>query len=167
MVSVQKSEFFIDGLKHVFEFFRLLPENSLLSMIDERAHIRELGYRRIIEGRTLASKIKSIRRFQSPKLNFQASEYIEMIDWITTTTSSPSLPRKVWTKITSSDTAKEWNFDNFPCHTQAVERFVKLVTEASQKIVGFKNGDAFIKSTVISRGVMPVFDSNIATPKDK
>nr|CAH7747086.1 unnamed protein product [Callosobruchus chinensis] len=49
----------------------------------------------------------------------------KMIDWITTTLSSPPLLRRlsneeIWAKITSGETAKEWNIDNFSCHTEAV-----------------------------------------------
>jgi hypothetical protein len=46
-----------------------------------------------------------------------------------------------------------------PCHTQAVERAVKAVTEASGIL--YKNADkeSFIKSQIESRKVMPKFDS--------
>jgi len=101
-------------------------ENLLLTMIvDKRVHIRELGYRRIIKARSLASKRKFIRSFQPPKINFFATDYTEMIDWNTTTLFPPPLLRRVsdediWSKIQSGETAAEWNFEKFPCYTQAV-----------------------------------------------
>lgn len=186
--QIKTSKYFTNGPEHVFEVIKssrflpenLLkvidpviernaffahPENLLLSMIvDKRDHVRELGYRRIIKARNVASKRKSIRSFQTPKINFQAKDHIEMIHWGTTTLSPPPLLRRVtdqeiWSKVKSSGTAAEWNFNKFPCHTQAVERCVKLVTEASQKVVGFSSRDGFIRTTLLSRSSMPSFSS--------
>lgn len=185
---IKKSKYFTDGPEHVFEVIKssrfltenLLkvidpviernaffahPENLLLSMIvDKRDHVRELGYRRIIKARTLSSESKSIRNFKPPKINFLATDHIEMIDWKTTALSPPPLLRRVtdqeiWSKIKSRGTAAEWKLDKFPCHTQAVERCVKLVTEASQKVVGPNSRDGFIRSTLHSRSSMPSFSS--------
>ena len=58
--------------------------------------------------------------------------------------------------VIKSGTGAEWNFDKFPCHTQAVERCVKVVTEASQKNVA-KSRDGFIRTMVLSRSIMPRF----------
>ena len=41
---------------------------------------------------------------------------------------------------------RKWNIENFPCHTQAVERCIKLVTEASQSVCGENRRDGFIRS---------------------
>lgn len=185
---IKKSKYFTDGPKHVFEVIessRFLPENLqtvidpviernaffahaenlVLSMIvDKRSHIRELGFRRIIKARKCFSKRKLVRSFQPPKINFQATDYIEMIDWNTASLSPPPLLRRltdqeIWSKIQSGEKADEWNFNKFPCHTQAVERCVKLVTEASQKVVGSDARDGFIRSTLLSRSSMPSFSS--------
>ncbi|GBN89202.1 hypothetical protein AVEN_39737-1 [Araneus ventricosus] len=130
--------------------------------VDKRDHIRELGFRRIIKARNLASKRKSIRSFQPPKINFPATYYIEMNHWNTITLSPSPLLRKfsnqeIWSIVQSVGTADEWNFDKFPCHTQAVERFLKLVTEASQKVMGSNSRDGFIRTTLLSRSSMPSF----------
>ena len=50
-------------------------------------------------------------------------------------------------------------FPKFPCHTQAVERLVKLVTEASRAVCGPKSRDGFIRARIASRQLMPVFES--------
>ncbi|GBN72343.1 hypothetical protein AVEN_270940-1 [Araneus ventricosus] len=104
-------------------------------IVEKRDHIRELGFRIIIKARNLAFKRKSIRSFQPPKTNFLATDCIEMIHWNTITFSTQPLLRRfsnqeIWSKVQSGGTVTEWNFDKFPCHTQAVERDVKLVTEA-------------------------------------
>ena len=186
--KIKESKYLTDGPKHVFDLikssrflpenlikvidpviernaFFAHPENLLLSMIvDERAHIRELGLRRIIKARAVSSKKNLIRTFKPPKLNFQAKEYYEIIDWTTTAIYPPPLLQRVsdeemWAKISTANTATEWNFHKFPCHTQAVERCVKLVTEASSKLVGEKNRDGFIRTTLLSRASMPSFSS--------
>ena len=46
-----------------------------------------------------------------------------------------------------------------PCHTQAVERHIKIVTEASASVIGMKNRDSFILNKLESRKVMPKFES--------
>ncbi|GBN80701.1 hypothetical protein AVEN_152068-1 [Araneus ventricosus] len=82
----------------------------------------------------------------------------------TTTLSTPLLLRRftnqeIWSKVQSGGTGTQWNLDKFPCHNQAVERCVKLVTEASQKIVGTNSRDGFIRTTLLSRFSMPSFSS--------
>ncbi|GBM88191.1 hypothetical protein AVEN_57948-1 [Araneus ventricosus] len=96
-----------------------------------------------------------------------------MIHWNTITLSPPPLLRRfsnleIWSKVQSVGTAAEWNFDKFPCHTQAVERCVKLVTEASQKVVGSNSRDGFIRTTLLSRSSMPSFTSksSFKVPKE-
>ncbi|GBN06262.1 hypothetical protein AVEN_155972-1 [Araneus ventricosus] len=142
-------------------------------IVDKRDQIRELGFRIIIKARKLASKRKSIRSFQPPKINLLATDYVEMIHWNTITLSPPHLLRRfmnqdISSKVRSGGTAAEWNFDKFPCHTQAVERYVKLVTEASQKVVGSNSRDGFIRTTLLSRSSMPSFlsKSYFKVPKE-
>ncbi|GBN15904.1 hypothetical protein AVEN_79148-1 [Araneus ventricosus] len=50
-------------------------------LVNEREHIRELGYRRILEARQIFLKKKTVRNFVPPKINFQASDHIEIINW--------------------------------------------------------------------------------------
>ncbi|GBM38235.1 hypothetical protein AVEN_199189-1 [Araneus ventricosus] len=185
---IKKSKYFRNKPEHVFEVIkssRFLPENLLkvidpvtqrnaffahpgnvlLSMIvDKRDHIKELDFRRIIKAINLASKRMSIRSFQPPKINFPATHYIVMIHWNTITLSPPPLLRRfsnqeIWFKVQSGVTAAEWNFAKSPCHTQAAERCVKLVTEASQKAVGSNSRDAFVRTTLLSRSSMSSFSN--------
>ncbi|GBN18978.1 hypothetical protein AVEN_86935-1 [Araneus ventricosus] len=103
--AVKKSNYFTEGPKHVFQAIQtsrylsdeslqvLDPviqrnafyehtENVLLAMFDnEREHVRELGYRRILKARQIVPKKKTARHFVPPKINFHASDYIEIINW--------------------------------------------------------------------------------------
>ena len=76
--------------------FFAYAENLLLGIIvDERKHIRELGSRKILKARKLLSKTESIRCFQPSRINFQATDYIKIIDLNTTALTSPLLLRRV------------------------------------------------------------------------
>ena len=47
--------------------------------------------------------------------------------------------------------------DNFPYHTQMVERGVKMVTEASSKVYGQAERDAYIRQQIKSRTLIPEY----------
>ena len=38
----------------------------------------------------------------------------------------------------------------YPCHTQCVERYVKLVTEASEAVYGAENRNGWILNTILT-----------------
>ena len=48
---------------------------------------------------------------------------------------------------------------NFPCHTQTVERAIKLATEALLSVVGQENRDCMIENELKSRCKMSKLDS--------
>ncbi|GBM23192.1 hypothetical protein AVEN_159874-1 [Araneus ventricosus] len=140
---IKKIKYFTNGPEHVFEVKkspRFLPENLLkvidpviqrnaffdhpenlvLSVIlDKRDHIRKLGLRIIIKARNLAFKRKPIWSYQAPKINFLATDYIEMIHWNTITLSAPPLLRRfknqdIWSKVQSDGIAAEGELSQVP-----------------------------------------------------
>ena len=140
------------------------PENILLCMVtDHREHIRELGLRRILKARSQNSGGKGVRQFIVPDLNFNAEDYFDLIDWQKTVITEPP----VLTDISENDikmfvaigAAPVIDFPKYPCHTQAVERCVKLVTEASSAVCGAKSRDGFIRVRLESREKMPYFNT--------
>jgi len=46
-----------------------------------------------------------------------------------------------------------------PCHNQAVERHIKLVTEAASVVTGYEKRDGMILQKIQSRLLMSKFDS--------
>lgn len=83
---------------------------------------------------------KTIRNVITPSLNFEARDCTELIDWnMGKLTSLPFLRRitneEIQFFIKSGDIS-DWTVKNFPCHMQAVERCIKLATEASEKVCG-------------------------------
>lgn len=140
------------------------PENMMLAMImDERPHIREIGYRRILKSRNEPSAKGYVRDFKIPSINFSANDYTELIDWSMCKLTPPPLLSKMPTEYIDSllkdKILPEFNYLKFPCHTQSVERCVKLVTEAAEKVCGHENRDGYIRATLKSRQLMHKFGS--------
>lgn len=142
------------------------PENLMWAMIeDDNKLIRQLGLRRILKARQRDSKRKKVRTFTPPKINFDAQKYPDIVNWMNCDLSSPPLLAKVSDEeiksYINSDSIPNWNinYKKFPVHTQAVERCVKLVTEASGRVCGAEARNGFIRSTLLSRSAMPVFAS--------
>ena len=50
-------------------------------------------------------------------------------------------------------------FEAFPCHTQAVERIIKEVDDASLKVCGYETRNGYIGSRLASRVKIPRFES--------
>ncbi|GBM96232.1 hypothetical protein AVEN_250843-1 [Araneus ventricosus] len=98
-----------------------------------------------------------------PKLNFKAQDYSEIINWMDCDLSSPPLLKDINDHEIKShienDSVPNWDitFKTFPVHTQVVERCVKLVTEASEKVCEAESRDGFIRTTLLSRPTMPNF----------
>ncbi|KAF0706458.1 Uncharacterized protein FWK35_00034701, partial [Aphis craccivora] len=66
------------------------PENLFLAMLsDLQKHIRELAARRILKVRY--KKTNKVRPFKLPNINFNASSYIDLIDWQQNMTEPPIL----------------------------------------------------------------------------
>ena len=112
-------------------------ENILLAaVVDENKEVRRNAITKIIDCRQSESLL---RQFNIPQsLNINASNYIEMIDW----EKEAILPPPILQEITDDDLIcgieKILKIPPFLCHTQNVERGVKIVTEASSKVFGYE-----------------------------
>lgn len=171
---IKRSRYLSDELKSIIDpviqrngYFGH-PENILLTMLgDERKHIRELALRRILKARLKLRLPNKIRYFKLPPLNFKAEDYIDLISWQDCNITEPPLTFKYSEKelkdmlISGCGTENEnlMAFPKLPCHTQTVERCVKLVTEASLAVCGHDARDGFIRSRLESRRLMPKFDT--------
>ena len=98
-------------------------------------------------------------------------DYIDMISWVENDVTEPPLVKHV-----SIDSLKGFirkaseaqpnskvdpliDFPRLPCHTQAVERAVKLVTESAQNVCGSIAREGYIRAKIDSRENMPKFDT--------
>lgn len=141
------------------------PENLLLAILnDDDERIRYRGWTKIIQTRN--ENLSSLRQFQVPALNFDADNYIEMVDWENSEISVPPILQHFDFGSKSARTLANVKLihHNLPfdllevdCHTQATERCVKLVTEASNSVCGEQRRDGHIINTLQSRNAMPEF----------
>lgn len=185
--KVKKNSSFTEGAKHFFEMMRLSqtlpkrcktiinkvlhrnaffahPENILISMIhDKEQHVRELGWRRIIKARSKQSPEGEVRSFAVPELIYDSQNYYGMINWQKTEVTEPPVTRTIpdaqINEFIKTGDQPEGLIPLFPCHTQAVERLIKLVTDASASVSGREKRDGFIRSRLHSRTKIPRFET--------
>jgi hypothetical protein len=130
---------------------------------DEKKHVHELGLRRILKARSQCIAGSSIRIFTIPEINFDAEDYTQLINWqlghITEPPLTVNISDDVIITFVASKESPLIQFPRFPCHTQAVERCVKLLTEASATVCGNISRDGFIRARLKARHIMPMFNT--------
>ena len=165
-LTIQLSRSFPDDIKAIIQpviqrnGYFAHPENILLAMImDERDVIKQLGLRRILKAHQQKPGI--VRKFAVHKINFDAADYTDLIDWLDVSVTIPPLLSSISLDDISSRIFEGNNaplpFLKVPCHTQAVERCVKLVTEAALSVCGETARNGFIKVRIASRMQMSSF----------
>ncbi|GBN08755.1 hypothetical protein AVEN_9918-1 [Araneus ventricosus] len=134
----------------------------LAMVVDERQNMRESGYGRILKAKTQNQKVKTVVTFKTPSLNFDATDYNELIDWTKCRLPSPPMMKGLITEsfasVLQNKSLPEFDFLNFPSNTQIVERCVKLVAESAEKMCGQGSKDGYIGETLFSRSTVPQFD---------
>ena len=129
-------------------------ENVLIGMLaNDRKHIRELALRRILNCRTLKCEVRDF---------FEASDYTELINWQTVKVTEPPLTKSITEaelKEMIINISKNIEVLNFPCHTQAVERHIKLVTEASSSVCGNNARDGLIRAKIACKKAIPKMET--------
>ena len=88
--------------------------------------------------------------------------YTEIIFWekIKQLTVPPLVPHLTEEEIKAFIDGKlEDHIFNFPCHSQAVERCVQTVTEAARHVCGQSARDGYIRSTLLARKILPIFET--------
>ena len=144
-----------------------LQENVLIAMInDNNVTIRKLGFRRILKARRESEKTPKnsfiIRQFEVPEINIKAEHYSELLHWEhdhqrTEPPMTMAISKEELCACIRDEKKLGEKLFHFPCHTQAVERCIKLVTEASSKVpvYGKDSRDGFVRATIESRRKIP------------
>ena len=131
-------------------------------LTDEWKQIRELGLRRILKARIKFDHQK-IRTFTIPPLNFDANDYIGLITWQNCNVTEPPLTHEASSEdlelMVKAKDAPLVEFPQFLCHTQAVKRCIKLVTETSAAVCGTVARDGLIRARLASRKIIPCFNT--------
>ncbi|GBM50412.1 hypothetical protein AVEN_207067-1 [Araneus ventricosus] len=123
-----------------------------------------LAARRIIKAKEICPDGNCVRRFDITAVNVRATDYVDMINWQAFYVTPPPVLRQISShellKMIQDDVPMDGkDFIKFPSRTLALERIMKLVTEASRKRVGPQNRDGFIRATLESRKQMSQFES--------
>ena len=92
-----------------------------------------------------------IKEFIVPKTNFKVSTYPDLIDWNTTIFSEPPMTLSLSNHQFVDFAKTPLIIPDFLCHTQAVERTIKLVTEAAGSVIGPEARDGFMRLKIKSR----------------
>ena len=157
------------------------PENVLLSMLsDTNSDVKKAAVRRIqclraimepanqpkinvqksqdknYSSDTIATP--NIRNFLLPQVNFQARSYHEMTNINTPNITGPPLLR-LFSDQEIEDITKSPLKLHHPCHNHAVERHIKVVSEASLSVCEFEKRDGVIRQTLCSGKLMKCYDT--------
>ena len=139
-------------------------ENILSAMLaDEEIEIRRKAVEKIKQIRSLKNNRKNnenIRLFKVPKINFLCTNYTEMIDWEEDISETPSTLhiKDDDLHIFVDNRLKDHKVFQFPCHTQAVERCIKVVSKTSSKVCNEKSREGYIHNVFDAYQIMPKFD---------
>ena len=101
----------------------------------------------------------TVRRFIVPKINFKAETYVDLIDWQNTQFTEPPLTVSFSEHDLSDLIRNPLSIPHFTCHTQAVERAIRIVTEAAGAVIDPEARDGYIRQKIKSRKVISRFDS--------
>lgn len=137
-------------------------ENLLLAMmLDDREFVRKLAIRRILAVRK-TKKSDTMRKFAVPSsLNLAANDIIDLICWREEIVYEPPLTLQISDEEMNEllNHPRKFEIPKFPCHTQAVERSVKMVTEASAQVYTANRRDGLIHAKIVSRERNPKYTS--------
>lgn len=133
------------------------PENLILGMIfDKTESIRTKAISLIND----CSPKNVVRKFEVPLLNFNANSCYGMTNLNDLEITVPPLlinfNTEVLTNLYKSEIGEK--ICEIPCHSQAVERSVKLVMEAASSVTD-KNRHGLILNKLLSRQKMPKLDN--------
>ena len=121
-------------------------------MIDERKHIRKLAARKINVAREIdgchSRSSGDIRKFTIPKLSFEARDYCELVNWPDFLRLEPPITCKRMDNDLEEaiKTGCMPDLEKYPCHTQAVERYVKVVTDVARSVCGKERREGYIRA---------------------
>ena len=90
-----------------------------------------------------------------PKVNFQSKHYMDLVNWNSSDIYIPPVIQFLAVDEIKSIVEAPYRFPDIPCHSQSVERCVKLVSEASSQVADYEKRHGFILNTLKSRNEMP------------
>jgi hypothetical protein len=101
----------------------------------------------------------AVRKRISPKINLDATILQELISWNVKDCYEPIFTCNLSKVEVSKFIENPLKIPKFSIHTQATERCVKSVTEASAIVYGQERRDGFVRTRMIHREEIPTFKS--------
>ena len=99
----------------------------------------------------------TIRRFIMPKISIRAKTYYQLCSFNLEDRHEPTALQGLTNMEIEAFRENQLILEH-PCHNQAVERLIKLVTETSAAIIGFEKRDGLIQK-IRSRRLMKAFNT--------
>ena len=93
----------------------------------------------------------SIRKFVVPSINMDAKTYPDLFNWTTAEFSEPPLTVNFSNEAIKDFIHTPYSPPDIPCHTQAVERGIRVITDAATSVIGQESRDGFIRQKLRSR----------------
>ena len=128
-------------------------------LADKRAPIRTKAVNYIMKARREFDQANHPRKFSVPKLNFEATIYVDLIDWDSVDCTEPPMTIELSNDAVKSALDTPLILPAYPNHTQSVEHMIPLVTEACRQRVGSVNRHRWILNTIDSREKRLKFES--------
>ena len=135
-------------------------ENVLLAMLadgDESNRKIAVDIIKAIRVSPLSSQHHS-REFRPPQIEDSAETLRDLLPPMDQCTYEPPLTKTLSDEELQKIVQQPFSVD-IPCHSQGVERCVRMVTEASNAVYGMDARDGYIRAVVKSRDFMPSFDT--------
>lgn len=127
----------------------------------KKNHTLEFGFWKILKAKDMICS--TIRNLHIPIPNFSLTYYIDIIYWQECEITWPPIlnrvPREELDILRKSLEIQSFRLLKFPCHNQAFERCIKLVSKASLAAVLVEVMNICKWAKIKSRKVMPSFDN--------
>jgi len=133
--------------------FCLIPQNFIYCLLmDDDSGIRALGVDAILKCRK-SRKTSNPKRI--PDINFQAATWTELIslESVSIEDEPPSTRKFDVNDFQALDTHR--TLPVFPCHSQSVERSVKLVSDTCQTVYGLERRHQLLKVKTLGYSTQP------------
>ena len=101
---------------------------------------------------------KAVRKYIIQEININAEFYQNMLNFDKIDVTEPPATERINNEAMQNFRTNKLVLDH-PCLNQAVEGHVKLLTDASMHVAGFKRRDSMIQQKIKSRKLMTSFNT--------
>lgn len=143
----------------------LHKENVLVAMLtDKDVNARQAAFESIMQARQSYPSGNGIRVFEKPTINYEASHYTDIVSPDGDDGIEPPITKKLSEPqlklcVESHNNVISQMLAKIPCHTQSVERLIRVVSSTSQKVSGVDSRNKAIIAKLRCRKMLENTDS--------